>query len=144
MNAKPTPETGMKTATQLTPLLSVRRGASAIEFYTKAFGAEELFRIEDDKGGVVAKLAVDGAEFWLADESPTHSNFSPESLGGATVRMVLVVEDPDPVFRRAVGAGAAVVSEVTDHPYGWRIGRVLDPFGHHWEIGKPLCQGMKG
>ena len=124
--------------TSLAPLLSVRRGASAIDFYKRAFGAEELFRVEDDKGEVVARMAVDGAEFWLADESPQHSNFSPESLGGGSVRMVLTVENPDAVFEKAVAAGATVVWPVADKSYGWRVGRVVDPFGHHWEIGKPL------
>jgi PhnB protein len=122
----------------IAPLLSVRRGADAIDFYHRAFGARELFRIEDEKGEVVARLAVDGSEFWLADESPKHANFSPESIGGSTVRMILVVEDPDAVFQRAVAAGAVVVCPVTDQHYGWRVGRVVDPFGHHWEIGKPL------
>ena len=125
--------------TNIAPLLSVRRGAKAIEFYRAAFGAAELFRIEDDKGEVVARLAVDGAEFWLADESPQHFNFSPESLGGGTVRMILTVDDPDAVFAQAVAAGATVVSQVTNQ-HGWRIGRVVDPFGHHWEIAKPLAR----
>jgi PhnB protein len=124
--------------TTLAPLLSVRKGASAIEFYRKAFGADELFRIEDDKGEVVARLSINGAEFWLADESPKHSNFSPESLGGSSVRMVLTVEDPDAVFERAVSAGATMVYPVSDQSYGWRVGRIADPFGHHWEIGRPL------
>ncbi len=119
-------------------MLSVRKGASAIEFYKRAFGAEELFRVEDGSGAVVARLSVDGADFWLADESPEHSNFSPESLGGGSVRMVLIVEDPDAVFQRAVSAGATVVWPVKDEAYGWRVGRIADPFGHHWEIGKPL------
>jgi PhnB protein len=124
--------------TLLSPLLSVRRGASAIDFYKRAFGAEELLRVEDDKGEVVARMSVDGAEFWLADESPKNLNFSPESLGGGSVRMILVVADPDAVFERAVSAGAAVVWPVSDQSYGWRVGRVVDPYGHHWEIGKPL------
>jgi len=124
--------------TTIVPMLSVRKGASAIEFYKRAFGAEELFRVEDGSGAVVARLSVDGADFWLADESPEHSNFSPESLGGGSVRMVLIVEDPDAVFQRAVSAGATVVWPVKDEAYGWRVGRIADPFGHHWEIGKPL------
>jgi PhnB protein len=81
---------------------------------------------------------VGGAEFWVADESPEHLNFSPESLGGATTRMVMVVADPDAAFDRAVAAGAKVVVPVENQPYGWRVGRIVDPFGHHWEIGKPL------
>ncbi len=124
--------------TSIAPMLSVRRGAKAVEFYKAAFGARELFRIGDEGGGVVAQLALGESEFWVADESPEHLNFSPESLGGGSVRMVMVVNDPDAVFDQARRAGANVVSAVTDQPYGWRVGRVVDPFGHHWEIGKPL------
>jgi len=125
--------------TSIAPMLSVRNGVKAIEFYKAAFGAGELFRIDDESGAVVARLAVGAAEFWLADESPEHLNFSPESLGGGTVRMVMVVEDPDAAFERAVAAGASVVWPVGNQ-YGWRLGRIVDPFGHHWEIGKPLSE----
>jgi PhnB protein len=132
--------------TSISPMLSVRHGAKAVEFYKAAFGAGELFRIEAPDGAVVAQLSVGEAEFWVADESPEHKNFSPESLGaefrgGATVRMVMVVADPDAVFARAVKAGATVVVPVADKEYGWRVGRIADPFGHHWEIGKPLAGG---
>jgi PhnB protein len=124
-------------------MLSVRNGAKAVEFYKKAFGAREMFCIANDAGEVVAQLAVGEAEFWVADESPENKNFSPESLGaefrgGATVRMVMVVGDPDAVFQQAVDAGASAMSPVADQDYGWRVGRLVDPFGHHWEIGKPL------
>lgn len=122
----------------LAAMLSVRRGTQAIEFYTAAFDAKVLYRIGDEGGAVVAKLAVGGSVFWLADESPEHQNFSPESLGGSSVRMVLTVDDPDVAFQRALAAGAKAVWPVEDQPYGWRVGRVVDPFGHHWEIGKPL------
>ncbi len=124
--------------TSIAPMLSVRNGARAVEFYKAAFGAGELFRLDAPDGAVVAQLSVDGAEFWVADESPEHKNFSPESLGGGTARMVMVVERPDAVFDRAVAAGAAVVHPVADQEYGWRVGRLVDPFGHHWEIGRPL------
>src|SRR5450432_1861309 len=124
--------------TSISPMLSVRGGAKAVEFYKAAFGAGELFRIDAPDGAVVAQLAVGESEFWVADESPEHKNFSPESLGGATVRMAMVVADPDAAFARAVKAGATVVWPVEDKDYGWRVGRVVDPFGHHWEIGKPL------
>jgi PhnB protein len=127
-----------KDSVSIAPLLSVRRGASAIEFYQRAFDAEELLRVEDGKGEVVARLAVRGAEFWVADESPPHENFSPETLGGSTVRMVVVVEDPESLFEQAVAAGAKIVSPVTAQ-HGWVVGRIRDPFGHHWEIGKPEC-----
>ncbi len=127
-------------STAIAPLLSVRRGAAAIEFYQRAFGARELFRVTSDSGEVVAQLAVDSAAFWVADESPQHFNFSPETLGGGTVRMILVVADPDRAFQQARDAGAAEVWPVDDR-WGWRVGRVVDPFGHHWEIGKPLGAG---
>jgi PhnB protein len=91
------------------PMLSVRNGTRAIEFYKAAFGANELFRVDNEKGEVVAQLSVGGAEFWLADESPQHLNFSPESLGGGSVRLILITEDPDAAFDRAVAAGAKVV-----------------------------------
>ena len=73
----------------------------------------------------------------LGDESPEHGNFSPESLGGGTVRMVLTVADLDAIFERALTAGASKVVPVGEE-HGWRLGRVVDPFGHHWEIGRPL------
>ena len=124
------------TKTSIIPLLSVRSGVKAIDFYKAAFGAQELFRMEEG-GAVFAQLSVEGAEFWVSDESPEHKNFSPEALGGGTVRLILVVGDPDGVFAKAVSAGASVVHPVGEE-YGWRSGRVADPFGHHWEIGKPL------
>ena len=123
--------------TAIAPMLSVRNGARAVEFYIAALGAAVVFRIDAPDGAVVARLAVDGAEFWVADESPEHQNFSPETLGGGTVRMVLVVDDPDAVFAQAVAAGAKEVWAVEER-YGWRLGRIVDPFGHHWEIGKEL------
>src|ERR1700730_5289715 len=111
----------------ISPMLSVRNGAKAVEFYKQAFGARELFRIQSDAGDVVAQLAVGEADFWLADESPENKNFSPESLGGATVRMVMVVDDPDAPFAPARKAGATAVWPVADQPYGWRVGRLVDP-----------------
>jgi PhnB protein len=121
-------------------MLSVRNGARAVDFYKNAFGAGELFRLDDPNGAVVARLSVEGAEFWVADESPGHQNYSPETLGGGSVRMVMIVNDPDAAFNRAVSAGATVVRHVSND-YGWRLGRIVDPFGHHWEIGKPLTEG---
>ena len=128
-----------KSKVSIAPLLSVRRGVSALEFYKQAFGAEELFRVDNEKGEIVARLSVGGAEFWVADESPPHANFSPETLGGGSVRMVVIVEDPESLFRQAVSAGAKAVSPVAKQ-HGWRVGRIVDPFGHHWEIGKPECR----
>jgi len=126
---------------RLAPMLSVRRGAAAVEFYKTAFGARELYRIEAESGEVVVQLQAGDATFWVADESPEHLNFSPESLGGSTTRLVLVADDPAAVFARAIAAGATQVWPVRDE-HGWRIGRLVDPFGHHWEIGKPLRPGV--
>jgi PhnB protein len=125
----------------MSPLLAVRKGRKAVEFYKKAFGAAELFRTVSEDGAIVARLAIGESEFWLADEAPVNQNFSPASLGGSTVRMVLIVDDPDAVFHRAVAAGADGRWPVADQPYGWRIGRLIDPFGHHWEIGRPISIG---
>lgn len=132
--------TEKKVDTTITTLLNVRRGAEAIDFYKRAFSAKVLSRIEAPDGTVVAHLSVGKGNFWLADESPAHQNFSPETLGGSSVRMVIIVNDPHAVFDHAIAAGASSICPVRDESYGWRIGRVLDPFGHHWEIGKPLSE----
>lgn len=125
--------------TSILPQLSVRRGRAAVEFYKAAFGAVEDYRVggTDDDEDVVAQLSIGNASFWVSDESPPHGNFSPESLGGATTRMLLVVDDPESIVRWAVAAGATEIYPVSEE-YGWRLGRIEDPFGHHWEIGKPL------
>jgi PhnB protein len=123
----------------VSPQLAVRRGRAAVEFYEAAFGAVEVYRVggTDEHEAVVAQLAVGESSFWVADESPEHGNFSPETLGGGTVRMLLVVDDPEAVVAGAVAAGGREVAPVADE-HGWRLGRIEDPFGHHWEIGRPL------
>ena len=122
--------------TRICPQLAVRRSADAVEFYKAAFGATELHRVENDAGEVVCRLAVDGAEFWVAEEARAHGNHSPESLGGATTKMLLEVDDPEGAQARAIAAGATEVYPVQD-AHGWRLGHVVDPYGHHWEIGRP-------
>src|SRR5438093_12962701 len=114
----------------IAPMLSVRSGARAVEFYRAAFGAAEVYRVEDPGGAVVSRLSVEGAEFWVADESPEHANFSPETLGGGTVRMILTVSDPDAMFAKAIAAGARQIGAVGE-AYGWRLGSVVAPLGHH-------------
>ena len=123
--------------TSIAPWLSVRNSHAAVLFYIKAFGAFEVFRLEDPDGAVVARLSIQGAEFWLSDESPEYGNFSPETIGGGTVRMIITVNDPDSMFSMALQAGAREVSPMSEE-HGWRSGRLSDPFGHHWEIGRPL------
>ena len=125
-------------ASSLTPMLTVKDAATAIEFYRDAFGAAELARSTAPTGHMVAELAIDGLRFFVVDENPEAFNLSPKSLDGTTVRMNLIVDDPDAAEEQAVRAGATVIFPVDDQPYGFRQGRVADPDGHHWLIGKPL------
>lgn len=126
--------------TSLTPALTVRNASQAIEFYKNAFGAEEISRQTTPTGQIVAEMAIDGQSFLVVDENPKAYNMSPQALGGTTVRLSLVVDDPDAATTRALGAGASVVFPLADQPYGMRQGRVQDPYGHHWLIGKPLTR----
>lgn len=129
----------------IVPQLSVRHGRAAIEFYAAAFGAVEDFRVggTDDAPDVVAQLSIGDATFWVADESPEHGNYSPETVGGATTRMLLVTDDPHAVAAQAIAAGATEVYPVAEE-HVWLLGRVVDPYGHHWEIGKPLIPWPPG
>jgi PhnB protein len=120
--------------TSIAPWLSVSRATEAVDYYKAAFGAVERYRLEDNEGSVVvAQLAIGGADFWLQEDVDS----SPEFQDRRSVRMILTVDDPDAVFEQAIAAGATEVVPVSEG-HGWRIGRVADPFGHHWEIGKPL------
>jgi len=120
----------------LAPWLSVSNGTSAIEFYKKAFSAKEVYHLDDPGGGVVARMVIDGGEFWLSgsSEGDGESGGSPSE---PPVRMIWTVADPDTAFARAIAAGASVIFPVGEG-YGWRVGRLVDPFGHHWEIGHEL------
>lgn len=124
--------------TTLAPWLSVRGSARAVEFYKAAFGAVETYHLEDPDGNIVSRLSIGSGEFWLSDEAPDVGNFSPQTAGGATARMILTVADPDAVCAQAIAAGAKEVYPVMKE-HGWRIGRVVDPFGHHWEIGHEIA-----
>src|SRR2546429_597819 len=130
------PGTGTSVTCSVAPMLSVRQGARAVEFYKAAFGAVEVYRVEAPDGAVVSRLAVDGAEFWVADESPEHHNFSPESLGGGSVRMVLTVPDPDAMFAKALAAGAPEGTAMQE-AHWWHPGRGGDPFGQPLAISRP-------
>jgi PhnB protein len=124
-------------ATTIQPELWVE-GPEAIAFYRDAFGAALLHLVEgpgaDD---VVAQLAVGGAAFWISSASAEMGRFSPRAIGGTTARMLLVVADPAAVVARAVAAGATLASAVGSE-HGWSLGRIVDPFGHEWEVGRPL------
>jgi PhnB protein len=123
--------------TILAPMLSLRGGKQALAFYAEAFDATATVHAVDDDGRVVAELRIGEASFWIADESRENSNFAPDSLGGSTSRLLLVVDDPDAAIAQALKAGARTVWPVREN-HGWRIGRIRDPFGHHWEIGRKI------
>jgi PhnB protein len=138
-NMTPDAPAGGAGETVIAPQLSVRSGRAAVAFYQAAFGARELHRVGGVDGSeeVVAQLAVGDATFWVADESPANLNFSPESLGGSSVRMLLMVDDPERAVDRALQAGATLVYPVGE-AHGWKLGRIVDPYGHHWEVGRPI------
>jgi PhnB protein len=125
--------TSMKS--NLAPWLTVADGPRALDFYTAAFSAVERYRLEDDAQRViVAQLVIDGADFWLSEDAAAQP-----AADGGPIRMILTVDDPESVFSQALAAGATQIAPVAEG-YGWRIGRLADPFGHHWEVGKPLSQ----
>ena len=119
------------------PELWVERADQALTFYREAFGARVVHRVGEGDN-IVAQLSIGDASFWVAAASSDMGRFSPTAIGGGTSRTLLVVEDPDAVVTAAVNAGAFAKSEVGDE-HGWRVGRVIDPFGHEWEIGKPIA-----
>ena len=125
--------------TAITPVLTVRNAESAVAFYARAFAAAEVHRNTSPDGRIVAELAVGAARFRVADEAAEAANFSPQSLNGTTVRINLLVADPDQVFQQALASGAVQVAPVADQAYGLRQGRLADPFGHHWLIGRALA-----
>lgn len=127
--------------TTLTPMLTVKDAKAAIEFYARAFGASELDRVVTPTGQIVAELSIDDEVFFVVDENPAAFNVSPTRVGGTTVRLSLVVDDPDAVMERAIAAGGTSVFPMGDQPYGMRQGRVADPSGHHWLIGRHLTGG---
>ena len=125
----------------ITPVLTVRRAREAVRFYIAAFGATEIDRNTYPDGRVVAEMAVGDARFRVADEAPEAQNLSPQTLGGTTVRINLFVDDPDALAARAIAGGATQIAPVADQSYGLRQGRLADPFGHHWLVGRPLPGG---
>jgi PhnB protein len=124
--------------TSLYPFLAVRDADAAIAFYAEAFGAQVSERFEAPGDVVVGVLEIDGMPFGVATEAPKLGTPSPETAGVTTVRVSLHVDDPDAVAAQALAAGATEMFPVADQPYGMRQGRVVDPFGHHWLIGRPL------
>jgi PhnB protein len=115
------------------PELWVERAGQAVAFYEAAFGAEVLHRVGEGDD-VVARMSIGDARFWVASASASMHRYSPPAIGGTTSRMLLVVEAPDAVVARAVAAGATQTAAVEEQ-HGWRLGRIVDPYGHEWEIG---------
>jgi PhnB protein len=123
----------------LIPYLAVRDAAKAIAFYQQAFDATELYRLIDPESGRIghAELLINGTMFMLADEYPAHSK-TPQTLGGTTVKLTLMVEDVDAIVDRASAAGATVVMPPSNQFYGHRSASVCDPFGHEWMFQKEI------
>lgn len=119
--------------------IAVSDAAAAIDFYKKAFGAKELYRLIDPQNGKIghAEVTINGALLMLADEYPEF-NKTPDTLGGSPVRLSLMVDDVDAVFKRALDAGAKSVREPADQFYGHRSGCLTDPFGHEWMVGREI------
>jgi len=135
----------------LAPWLTVADGHRALSFYRSAFGAQEVYRHEGPDGSLIVRLALGAAEFWISGGAVGSSATGDDAgtleaagafvdnapLGGESVRMILTVADPDTLFAQALAAGASEVFPVGEG-HGWRLGRLVDPFGLHWEIGRPL------
>lgn len=131
MAVKPIPE-GYHS---VTPYLIIRGAGDAIEFYTKAFGAVELFRFPAPGGKIGhAEIKIGDSPIMLADEYPDMGYNGPQSIGGSPVSLMIYVEDVDTVFNRAVDSGATVKEALQDKFYGDRTGTVIDPFGHVWHL----------
>jgi len=124
--------------TTIAPWLTIPNGAKAVDFYKTAFNAVEAYRLEAPDGGLVVKLSVNGAEFWISGSTSEEEKTNSQSLGNEAIRMILTVSNPDDLFAQALKAGATEVFPVGEE-YGWRLGRLVDPFGLHWEIGYPLA-----
>lgn len=120
--------------TTVEPQLWIERAGEAVDFYVEAFGAEVVHRVGEGED-IVARLEIDGARFWVARSDASLARNDPASIGGGTARMLLVVDDPQASFDRAVTAGATIESRPAEE-HGWTVGRVTDPFGNEWEIGR--------
>lgn len=121
------------------PAIAVKNGAQAIEFYKKAFGAEERYRLIDPESGKIghAELTINGALLMLSDEYPQF-NKTPETLGGISAKFLIMCPDVDAAYARAIEAGAETVIPLTNQFYGHRDGHVRDPFGHEWLLSQVI------
>jgi PhnB protein len=123
---------------EIQPELWVSDGPAAVAFYEQALGAVVEHRVAGPGASdVIAQMAVAGARFWVSNASTDLRRFSPDAIGGATARLLLVVDDPQSLLAAALAAGATETTPVGEE-HGWRLGRFKDPFGHEWEVGRPL------
>ena len=120
----------------LTFYITVRNGSEAMDFYKKAFGAQEIGRLTMGDTIAHAELQIGSARMMLADEMPDWGNLSPQSLNGSPVGLCIYTEDVDVMYNQAIAAGATALPgmEVKDQFYGDRSGTLLDPYGHKWTI----------
>ncbi|MBN8246123.1 MAG: VOC family protein [Verrucomicrobia bacterium] len=123
----------------LAPAIAVSNGAQAIAFYQQAFGAVERYRLIDPASGKIghAEITINGALLMLSDEYPQY-NKTPGTLGGVSAKFLVMCDDVDAAFTRAVAAGAEVVVPLTTQFYGHRDGRLRDPFGHEWLLSQKV------
>ncbi|MEP6467744.1 MAG: VOC family protein [Parafilimonas sp.] len=117
------------------PWLSVQNAAAAVSFYKNAFNATETYRLETPDG-LVIKLSVNGAEFWISGNNDDKT-INDKELQAENIRMILIVDDPESFFKKSIDAGATEIFPVGEE-HGWKLGRIVDPFGLHWEIGHPV------
>ena len=122
--------------TRIEPQLWTARAAAAVAFYERGFGAVVMHRVGDGDD-IVAQLAVGDARFWVSAADPRSGRLDPPAVGGTTGRTLLLADDPGTLQARAVAAGATETSPVQQE-HGWLLGRIVDPFGHEWELGRPL------
>ena len=122
--------------TRIQPELWVEGASAAVAFYQTAFDAVVIHRVGHGED-IVAQLAVGTAQFWVTEANSSMQRLSPRAIGGTTGRTLLVVDDPDAVLDQTVSAGATEIAPVGEE-HGWRMGRIVDPFGHEWEIGRAL------
>jgi PhnB protein len=129
-NVKPIPD-GYHS---VTPYLAIKGAAEAIEFYKKAFGATELFRMEHEGKIGHAEIKIGDSPVMLADEHPEMGHLSPKTLGGSPVGLMIYVDDVDTIFKRAIESGAVQLKPLQDQFYGDRSGTLTDPYGHVWTV----------
>lgn len=123
--------------TTIAPWFTIQNAAKAVRFYKEAFNATETYRLETPDGGLVVKLVIDAAEFWIGGDNSETEDTSVSPPVTNNIRMILTVANPDALFAKALQAGATEIFPIGED-HGWRLGRLVDPFNIHWEIGHQL------